>query len=60
MKRETIVIKAPDHFQEHLPADRWTYHYEVRRNYGTTENPHWLTLKFSNSESEAQQWADNN
>jgi hypothetical protein len=60
MKRDTLVIKTPDHFQERIPTDKWTYHFEVRRNFGTATRPNWETVKYSDSESEAQQWAKDN
>lgn len=60
MNYETIVIKVPDHFQESLPADKWTYHFEVRRNYGTASRPHWQTVKYANSETEANDWIKDN
>ena len=62
MKRnyETVVIKVPDHFQEKLPADKWTYHFELRRNFGTSAAPHWETVKYSETELEASEWAQLN
>jgi len=57
---ETIVIKTPDHFQEHLPADKWAYHFEVRRNFGSASSPNWQTVKYADSEGEANDWAKSN
>ena len=51
---EQIIIKAPDYFQEHLPADKWTYHFEARRNYGTEQRPHWETVAYGSTEEEVK------
>lgn len=56
----TVIIHTPNYFQEKLPADQWKYHYEVRRNYGTDLRPNWQTVKYADTEQEANDWASVN
>lgn len=53
----TVIIHAPNYFQEKLPESQWKYHYEVRRNFGTDANPNWDTVKYADTEQEAEDWA---
>lgn len=57
---ETVVAKYPDYWQEHLPESNWTYHFEVRRNFGTAVRPNWQTVKYAETEAEAKEWASSN
>lgn len=56
MNHETVIAKTPDYYQEHLPESKWTYHFEVRQNFGTNERPNWQTVKWADTEAECQQW----
>jgi hypothetical protein len=56
----TIILNTPDYFQEHLPFEKWNYHYEARRNYGTAERPNWQTIAYGKSEKEVKDKLTNN
>lgn len=57
---ETVVVKTFDYWQEDLPDNKRTHHYEVRRNFGYPSSPHWQTIKYADTEEEANEWLKDN
>lgn len=57
---ETIIITCANYFDPLLPEEGGKTHAEVRRNFGTKNQPHWETIHYDDDEQAAAAWLESN
>lgn len=55
---DMVIQRCPDYYQEKLPFEKWSYHYEVVANYGDKQSPFYQGIHYSGTEQEAKEWVE--